>query len=260
MLVAAQQRIYDTWASGLTKQQKWEEAVAVYDKALTDLPDNAHLTNNLKVTWDQWAGTHIDESRWQEAADVYAKAIKKNPEGGFDRNLGYITQKWLNSALAADGIEGSAKVTASLFKQFESVSGVRSAVQNHFVREASTLAANQKFEAGLNVIDQGEKLFKDKAALLDGGRIVYDRWASSLKSQQKWQQAADVYTKGLKRYADDSHLTNNATAVWDSWARTHMAKEEWGEAIKVYEQAMEALPSVGLFKNNLKYCQQQAGQ
>lgn len=255
-----QRSIYDAWSNEYAGQGKWQEALAVYEKVLEQLPDDAHLTNNLKATWDRWAETHMRDRRWSEVAAVYAKAMEKLPGGGFDRNLAFMTEQWLQDVFGKDGVEGSAKVAASLLEQFDSDAGVRSAAQSHFSWAASTLAGQQEFEEALKVIDRGEKLFEDKQALLNGAHIVYDHWASSYQSQQKWQEAADVYTNGLKRYPGDSHLTNNATVLWDSWARTYFATNEWAEAIKVYEKALEVFPSSSLLGTNLKYCQQQAGQ
>ena len=36
-----------------------------------------------------------------------------------------------------------------------------------------------------------------------------------------------------------------------------MDKKDWRGAIGIYEKALERMPESGLFKQNLKYCQEQ---
>jgi tetratricopeptide (TPR) repeat protein len=89
-------------------------------------------------------------------------------------------------------------------------------------------------------------------------RIVCDNWARTHSQKKEWTQTLAVYSQGLKSRPKDSHLTRNAAATWNTWAGTHIDSKDWAEAIKVYDQALKQFPNDGTFKNNLKYCQQQA--
>lgn len=249
--------VYDCWADDFAEGGKWEQALDVYDKADRQFPDDSHLTNNHAATWDAWAKSFVGAKQWKEALEVYSKAMDKLPEGGFDRNLGYITQEWLRGEQDKTGNDAVDKAVAYLLKRFDKNEDVRDVATNHFARIAVDLAETGMREDALATIDRGERFFRGNERLMNALHHIYDRWADAHRSKGEWEKAIDVYSHALKRLPDDSHLTNNASVTWSAWARTHIDSKEWEKAIEVYERALKAFPDSGTFRNNLKYCKQE---
>jgi len=249
--------VYDCWAKDFTERGKWEQALDVYDKANRQFPDDSHLTNNHAATWDAWAKSFVGAKQWKEALEVYSKAMDKLPKGGFDRNLGFITQEWLREEQDKTGNDAVDKAVAYLLKRFDKNEDVRDVAINHFARIAVESADTGMREDALAMIDRGEKFFKGNERLLNALRQIYDRWADAHRTRGEWEKAIDVYSNALKRLPDDSHLTNNANVTWNAWARTHIDSKDWKKAIEVYERALKVFPDSGTFRNNLDYCKQE---
>jgi len=72
-------RVYDQWARRHADAREWDEAVAIYAKALKRFPGDSHLKNNAIATWDAWAGTFLKQKDWNGAIEVYDKGLKAFP-------------------------------------------------------------------------------------------------------------------------------------------------------------------------------------
>jgi tetratricopeptide (TPR) repeat protein len=119
------------------------------------------------------------------------------------------------------------------------------------------LAREGRLDEALDLLAQAGEFITNPEAVLKITRMVYDIVAEDFKKQKEWQAALDLYTKALVRHPRDRHLSHNAAATWDAWAQTHMKAKEWAEAVKVYRKGLEQFPTNGVFKNNIKYCEQQ---
>ncbi|MBN1595784.1 tetratricopeptide repeat protein, partial [candidate division FCPU426 bacterium] len=86
--------LYDRLAQEAGSRGQWEEAVALYNRALQQYPADAHLLGNLAVSWNQWAQTYISRQEWKKAIGVYEKALKAVPGNSMlQNNLEYCKEK-----------------------------------------------------------------------------------------------------------------------------------------------------------------------
>jgi tetratricopeptide (TPR) repeat protein len=209
--------IFDSWARKLTGAGKWDEAVAVYERALLRLPGNGHLKTNLV----------------------------------------YTMQQWTRDAYKSGGADKARAVLLDLRKRFPKLAEVDQLAHTHLQRAVAELSSAGKYTEGLALLDSNKDLLKNKQDATSVAYIVYDRWARSRQDKKNWQGAVDIYAKALAAYPKDSHLTNNAVATWNSWASTFMRAKDWNGAISIYEKALERFPDDGILKNNLNYCKVQ---
>jgi tetratricopeptide (TPR) repeat protein len=209
--------LFDVWAGKFTKAKQWDEAVAVYDKALQRLPGNDHLKNNLI----------------------------------------YTMQEWTSDAFKSSGPQKAKTVLLGLRKRFPALKDIDGLANAHVQRVVADLRGAEKFKEALTAIDDNKELLsgKDDAKLL--AYSAYDAWAQSLKQKKDWQGAQDIYAKALESYPKDGHLTNNAIAMWNGWANTFIDAKDWPGAIKIFENALKRFPDNGALKNNLNYCKEQ---
>ncbi len=86
--------IADKHAAALTKQGKFAEATAAYDKVLAEYPADKHVTHNLMVTWQIWGKTFIEGEKWAAGVDFFTRAAKRFPgEDYFAKALKYCRAK-----------------------------------------------------------------------------------------------------------------------------------------------------------------------
>jgi len=199
----------------------------------------------------------MEAKQWKEAAEIYSKATGKLPEGGFDRNLGFIAQEWLRETQATPETDAVDKAVAHLLKRFAENEDLQNVAANHFACVAVGFADKGMWENALATIERGESFFDGNDQLLNAARHTYDRRADAHSTKGEWEKAIEAYSDALKRLPEDPHLTNNASVTWNSWARTYIDAKDWERAIEVYEKAMKVFPDSGTFRNNLEYCKQQ---
>ena len=250
--------IFDQQAKSLIEAKQWEGAIAVYTNGLKILADDSHLNSNLRGTWDLWAGTFREKSEWSKAADVYVLALDSGINNStFARKIGYCVQELALTTLKSDGPAAAEKQIAAWQKKQPDVREIGKASMLYV---QTVLEQHQKDGEHAMALAAAERC---RSLLDDTGhqrlvRIVCDNWARTHSQKKEWTQTLAVYSQGLKSRPKDSHLTRNAAATWNTWAGTHIDSKDWAEAIKVYDQALKQFPNDGTFKNNLKYCQQQA--
>ena len=87
-------QVIDRWAMSFSNEQKWQQAIDVYDLGLKRLPKDSHLQRNAAATWHAWARPPLDAKNWDEAIRIYKMAVEKMPEqGSLAQNLRYCQQE-----------------------------------------------------------------------------------------------------------------------------------------------------------------------
>ena len=253
-------KIYYDWSSSHTENADWEEAVALYERAVKQFPENETLKLNSIAVWDRWAGSLIGKKNWSKAAAVYKKAMNTHPGvEPFRQNLGYVAQKWSSSIYESKGAKEAEKLLASLVKDHPKVAEVSQAAENYVRRVVSKHLESEKYDDALATIDRNRGFLTTDGAVRKQTCIVYDTWALAYVDKKEWAKATKVYAKALKQLPKETHLTSNAVAIWDQWARTCFAKKDWKAAIEVYNKALVEFPGHGLLEGNREYCRQQLG-
>jgi tetratricopeptide (TPR) repeat protein len=252
--------VFGTQARKLVDMEKWMAAIAVYSKALKKLPRDIDLETNLVFSWSGWAGAYQKANDWSAAGDVYLKAL----DSGIDdremgQRVGYCVQELALRTWKAEGPEAAEKHLAAWVAKRSKLEPIRSAVAIYVQTVVQKHGQEKQPAMALVAVDRCRKLLKveDHQKYV---QIVCDQWAKSNIDKSQWEKAIAVYTLGLKSLPKDSYLTRNAVITWDQRASVFIKDKKWADAIKIYEQALTQFPDNVTLRNNLKYCQQQAGK
>jgi tetratricopeptide (TPR) repeat protein len=240
--------------------EKWMAAIAVYSKALKKLPRDIDLERNLVFSWSSWAGAYQKANDWSAAGDVYLKALDSGiDDRDMERRVGYCVQELALRTWKAEGSEAAEKHLAAWVAKRPDLVAIRSAVAIYVQTVVQKHGQEKQPAMALVAADRCRKLLKVEDHQ-KSVQIVCDQWAKSNIDKSQWDKAIAVYTLGLKSLPKDSHLTRNAVITWDQRAGVFIKDKKWDDAIQVYEQALKQFPDNVTLRNNLKYCQQQAGK
>lgn len=87
-------RLIDHWAADFHEQEKWEQALDVYDIGMKRLANDGHIRRNASATWHAWARPSLNAKRWEDAIRIYELASKRMPdEGSLKQNLRYCRKQ-----------------------------------------------------------------------------------------------------------------------------------------------------------------------
>jgi tetratricopeptide (TPR) repeat protein len=196
--------------------------------------------------------------QWDEALGVYEKALPKLADKGrAENNVRFIVQEWAKEAHSRQGMNAAKEMLQRQLKRFPHVKDMQQVATGYVERTVRDLARQRQYDEALAAVDSLSGLLRSPDDRGGIATAIYDTWSNELNHKGDWQGAVDVYDRGLKKFPRNSHLANNAEATWYQWSKLFMDKKDWRGAIGIYEKALERMPDSGLFKQNLKYCQEQ---
>jgi tetratricopeptide (TPR) repeat protein len=248
--------VFDDQADVYLEQDNWLAAAGVYQKALVSFPDNKQLKQNQEATWDQWARSFMKNGEWSEAINVYDQAILAMPEErSFQKNKRYCAQEWLKQQ---DPLAPStAELIASLYERLNDDQKMSKLASSYYLKQIEKQINAGEFQQALQIAEAGAGSVLDEKESLKVQRQPWDLQARQLAKQKNWQEAVDIYQAALEAMPGDSRLTQNAVATWHNWAETYMSEKDWDGAITVYSRGLERMPDTRLFKQNIRYCEQE---
>jgi tetratricopeptide (TPR) repeat protein len=242
----------------LADEGKYDQALAAAER-VADLVGDAKLAaETVGAVYDRWAMKLARGKQWDEALGVYEKALPKLADkGNAENNIGYFVQEWAKESHTQLGLVGTRDLLRRQLERFAHVKGMHEIAGGYVQRSVRELAGKREYDGALAALDTLAGLLRgpDDAARI--ASLVYDTWSSELSGKGDWQGAVDVYGRALQRFPKSGHLVNNAEATWYRWSRIFMDKKDWRGAIGIYERALERMPESSLFKQNLRYCQEQ---
>jgi len=252
--------VFGKQAKKLLDMEKWMAAIAVYSKALKKLPRDIDLETNLVFSWSSWAGALQKANDWSAAGDVYLKALESGIDNiKMERRVGYCVQELSLRTWKAEGPEAAEKHLAAWVAKRPKLDPIRSAVVIYIQTVVQKHQQDKQPAKALEAVDRCRKLLKEEDHQ-KYVRVVCDQWARTNIDKSQWDKAIAVFKLGLKSLPKDNHLTRNAVIAWDQRAGVFINDKKWADAIQVYEKALEQFPDNVTLRNNLKYCQQQAGK
>jgi tetratricopeptide (TPR) repeat protein len=171
--------------------QKWDDAVAVYERARTELPE--------------------------------ARLIQTN--------LVYCCQEWLGQSLQKDGEPATQRLAIALLKRFPQEKGVRDVVENHLHRVVYRLRDAGKYDEALATIDRQADLLSalgDAKLAQELAASVYDSSARTHMRDRKWEPAVAVYQNARTRLPESRSIQNNLVFCCQEWLSDSLQQD--GEA------------------------------
>ena len=234
----------------LFKLERYEGALAAYDKALQFQPNDPKILSNKARVLDQIG-------RYQEALDVQEQAIKIAPNNGYawnNKGLVLMDLQRYEEALAAfdkakaiepqDPTVWQSKGVAleSLQRQQEAINVYEEAlaVYDEAVKKkpndpmawtdrGTVLSTLQRLPEALNSYEKALKIQPDFYEALIGK-------ANALASLERDDEALKVYDQVVKNRPKDSQAWHNRGELLAK------RKQEYKEAIKSYDKALEFKP------------------
>ncbi len=250
--------VFDRQAQTHYDAGRWQEALAVYADARGRFPDNKQLRQNEIATWHSWAKPFMENGDWASALDVYEQALAGHQqERGFQQNIAYSVQELLAERTLAE--PANQALARQLQQRFAAVRKIPQTVAGAFSRQAAEQLKQERFEQALAIAEAARSTVTDQRNASKPLRQVYDSWARYHSERQEWQQAVDVYQQALATLPNDAHLNRNAVATWHAWAKPHLNASGCKQAIAIYQRGLERMPGTALFKQNIRYCEQQLG-
>jgi tetratricopeptide (TPR) repeat protein len=248
--------VFDAQADAYLAEDNWLAALGIYQKARISYPDNRQLRQNQVATWHRWAETYMGAGQWSEALGVYGQALESLPdEQSFQKNTLYIAQEWLKDQDPM--AESTRELIDGLYDRPGDEKRMSQLVGNYYSAQIEARNESGAFEEALAISETGGAVVRDETEAIKIRRHAWDDRARRLAKEQKWQEAVDVYQAGLEKLPGDKRLTSNAVATWHGWAETYMDQGDWDAAIEIYTRGLEHMPDTGLFKQNIRYCEQE---
>jgi tetratricopeptide (TPR) repeat protein len=232
-------------------QERYEEAIAVYQKAIELDPQYAFAYNNLGITYD-------DQKRYEEAIAAYQKAIELNPQyAAAYNNLGntYKNQKRYEEAIAAyqKAIELNPQYAAAYYnlgntyrdqKRYEeAIAAYQKAIELDpqdaaaYNNLGNTYRDQKRYEEAIAVYQ--------KAIELDPQYVfAYNNLGNTYRDQKHYEEAIAAYQKAIE-------LNPQHAAAYNNLGNTYRDQKRYEEAIVVYQKAIELNPQYATAYNNL---------
>jgi tetratricopeptide (TPR) repeat protein len=173
-------------AEDFSRQAKWKQSIAMYEKAAQTFPERStEMYNQIGIIWSI-------QSNWQEAANAFQNALncsaqngdKENITGSIHLNLGTI----LNAlGRTEEARENFAKAVEQL--RIEVTENPNS--YSLYTRLGGALTMTGDFKAASDA-------FRQALALNPGGLPCYDDLVNSLLHQNRLDESINVLQEGIK--------------------------------------------------------------
>lgn len=223
-------------------------SIKLYRRALTTLPDDAHLERNLAAAWDGQARVHLGAQRWSKALAVYLEALAEVPRADvLTHNAAVALDRHLRQLLS----KGADPAAAELARVRQLLGADHPTIQRVTPTFAQLRALRLRDEQRYDeAITAAATAFRGTTRR-DLIRTLTDAHADQL-ARRDLPAAAAAYARGLKLLPRDKHLRHNSAITHNTWARQLLAKGDVAGALKVYDQGLKLSPSSGLLKTNRK--------
>jgi tetratricopeptide (TPR) repeat protein len=243
----------------MVEDAQYDEAVSLIDRH-RKLMGKFLFRDLIKFVFGKQAGALEKANDWSAAGDVYLKALDSGiDEREMGQRVGYCVQELALRSWKAEGPETAEKHLAAWVAKRSKLDPIRSAVAIYVRTVVQKHQQDKQPAMALEAVDRCRKLLKveDHQKYV---QIVCNQWTKSNIDKSQWDKAIAVYTLGLKSLPKDSYLTRKAVFTWNQRAGVFINDKKWADAIQVYEKALKQFPDNVTLRNNLKYCQQQAGK
>jgi tetratricopeptide (TPR) repeat protein len=226
-------------ASLCKKHQRTEEAIAVYQQGMKELPKDTYLRTLL-------ARTYEEQQKWQEARQVYGEMLSITPTepgaySGLLRALTQLKQEEQFPALVTPYVERDASNEAAIRalvsfyrdrgKAAEGVSVLASLAQKHAKQKGVWLALAQlQQEAG-----QEEDALKsyEQVLQIDGADLQALRNIAQIHEKRNEPlKAADIYERILAGYPQDIPTRLRLAGMYEQAGQKQKAIEQYREVLK----------------------------
>ncbi|QJB26808.1 tetratricopeptide repeat protein [Limnospira fusiformis] len=201
---------YLNFGNQLQQQQQLEKAIAIYQKAIVNYP------NQSDVFYHHLGGIFKQQERWEEAVKCYQKAIEINPnQFYYYYGLAQVlkTQEKWSELIPVCGQAIALKpdvdwLYMSLGDSLLETGEIEEAIANY--RQAITLNPqlswlHQKLGHALKLaghIDEAIAAYQKAIELKPELIWLYEILAQLLTEKQRWQELQDLCIEGLKRKPD----------------------------------------------------------
>lgn len=223
----------------LAKDNRWEEAIIYFQKAVTDEPDNQEYKNELAR-----AKQHAAVARLARAKQTFASA---------GQNLMTLERlsKEADDILSMD--PGNPEIKSFHAAVTGKSSSLKASLKNLY-QQAEMDMQREDWVSALNKLKQINAIFPNyedtanriKRCQTDGIRVLYQQ-AVNLGKQDDWKGAAETFKAAMEvnpHYLDVAKQYNEALKKDNfNYYATEAAKSEsagkWDRAVFLYEKAME---------------------
>ena len=233
----------------LGRQEKKEDAIKSYRKALSLRPDFTDALNNLSTML-------LSTGKSDEALKIFAKILKKNPQDfnalSNTASILYQNKKYEESithyraALAVNPV--NANIYFDLGRAFQEQNKTDEALSNFL--KAVELKPNY-----IDALLQSGNIYRDKGNLhkallcyrkikeIEPNEYAYVGIASIYLQEGDQQKALDEAESAYKNLPESPRLLNFMAHIYDKKAR-------YQEALEYYDRAIEIDPTIGEFYAN----------
>jgi tetratricopeptide (TPR) repeat protein len=208
---------YNNMGTALQKQNRLEEAIEAYKKAIELRPDYAEANNNIGVALQA-------QNRPEEAIEAYKKAIELRPD---DANTYYN----MGIALQAQN------------KLEEAIEAYKKAIvimpddANTYYNMGIALQAQNKLEEAIEA-------YKKAIAIKPDDANTYYNMGIAFKEQGKLEEAVEAQSKAIELRPDYAEAYNNMGIVLQEQGKLD-------EAVEVQSKAIELRPDYAEVYNNM---------
>ncbi|HAZ10655.1 MAG: hypothetical protein A2047_04175 [Omnitrophica bacterium GWA2_41_15] len=236
------------------RQNKVDEAIALYEKALKALPDNEDLMTRL-------ANMYSQKQDYKSSADIYKKLTELKPENAFYFNM-------LSDAYRNGGDkEKAAGVWKDILAKKPDDAGILSQAANFYssindmdnaILLAEKLAKLEPSNAGYL---QALAMYYSSADKIDKAEAVYNKIIETAKDPWQKESAGrellNIYQKqnklddAAKSYEAALQKNPNDIAQYKILAELYMRKGDNAKVLDVYERAVKADPNDREIANRL---------
>ena len=237
----------------LSRNKRWDEAIAFYEKALRDSPGNKKYQKALGNAKQESAKIHYENAR---------QALSADP----DPSLPALHQI-LKEAELANSLDPKSITISQFCNDLKKKRGDLHANIQSLYSEAESDLKNEDWLAAATRLRKINKIFPgfedtgDKLALAEeeGARYFYKQ-GLALAKQEDWKMATESFKIAMDinpNYYDVSRLYKEATAKYDPGYFTNEGEnasraQNWERAITLYQKAVEYWPDNQKFFDRLE--------
>lgn len=241
-------------ADKLADAGKWQEAIAVLDRALPAVEGESAIRIHrwLVQVHRQWAEAERKDGNQGAAIQALAALWKRAPGDPDAKNaVAYFAQETLAEVEQSGGPLAAAGLLAKLRAEFTGLEYLDEAGKLCARRAVEKLLAAKKFAEAADAVDRYRPLLAGDEAYHEIGGIAVDGWGREMLRKKKFEKAVKLYGDGRQQYPTSEVLKHNIVIAWDTWAANAIKKNDLPEAVRIYEQALQAVGDNAHLKHNL---------